>query len=323
MGNNANYIVTNKIGPGTVLKIVRSGSGDVIPKIVEVISGQVDNPPMPNRSYIWDNDDIILIEGDIDWFNTIPEEIILENRKLNNIHEPIGVNTIGSLLNRQYDIRGDIPNPPFIVRPFLDSTIEPDTYRNTSINHEEYEIKKCETERMPIIGDKLCSRTAQLGTFRSQLNANDMQSLESMTPDPDIVNLSGISSELPKIETSEEIKESTLKSLELNDTVLIFEDYSTMDFTQSKYDLNFMDSIIEYICNKYSITDKNVILNNNMTHDEIKADITFPNGKFIIKLSDNSYELYDKQTNVIDGYFYGTYTTVVINKLGKFGKVSI
>ncbi len=58
-GNNANYIVVNRIGPGTVVKIIRSG--DVIPKIVEVVSGQVAKPQMPNIKYKWNDTGVDII----------------------------------------------------------------------------------------------------------------------------------------------------------------------------------------------------------------------------------------------------------------------
>ncbi len=58
-GNNANYIVVNRIGPGTVVKIIRSG--DVIPKIVEIVSGQVAKPQMPNIKYKWNDTGIDII----------------------------------------------------------------------------------------------------------------------------------------------------------------------------------------------------------------------------------------------------------------------
>ena len=435
-GNNANYIVTNKIGTGTVLKIVISGF--VIPKIVEVISGQVDKPELPNRKYVWDGDDIIAIEpvpydiykdynkkscnvDDELYSNTIPievnddwfdvEPICSKNSHLIGITKSIGVNTVGSSLRngpREEDLKGNISCPKFVVSPWLNSSIEPDTnlkpiislnddkvtdtnsqqkvfvsswstssiepdtntqqnnnkitvstdlpYSDTSQyfkssvepdtnknNDEGYEIKKCRirSERLPIVGDKFCSSNANLGTIGSQLNVddmpfiicssnanlgiigsqlntNDMPFIEGITSDI-VINLNNVPSdlpklELPKLETSEEIKEST---------TLIFEDYTTTVFTVSNHDLNFTDSIIECICNKYNITDKNSVLNNALSLDKIKADTTFPNGKFIMKLNDNSYELYDKQTNITTARFYGVYTNVVINKLGKFGKVSI
>jgi NAD-dependent DNA ligase len=51
-GYNAKYIVDNVIGPGAVISITRSG--DVIPKIVEVISKAENNKPqMPDVKYEW------------------------------------------------------------------------------------------------------------------------------------------------------------------------------------------------------------------------------------------------------------------------------
>lgn len=51
-GFNAKYINENKIGPGAVVRITRSG--DVIPYITDVIS-QADKPSMPDISYVWND----------------------------------------------------------------------------------------------------------------------------------------------------------------------------------------------------------------------------------------------------------------------------
>ncbi len=55
---NAEYVVTNKIGKGTVVELKRSG--DVIPKVIRVIKPT--KPDMPTRDYIWNesNVDIML-----------------------------------------------------------------------------------------------------------------------------------------------------------------------------------------------------------------------------------------------------------------------
>ena len=42
------YIIDNKIGPGTIIKLVRSG--EVIPHILEVIKSSKE-PQLPNISY--------------------------------------------------------------------------------------------------------------------------------------------------------------------------------------------------------------------------------------------------------------------------------
>jgi NAD-dependent DNA ligase len=56
-GYNAKYIVDNVIGPGAVISITRSG--DVIPKIVEVITKAENNKPqMPNVKYVWTSTEV-------------------------------------------------------------------------------------------------------------------------------------------------------------------------------------------------------------------------------------------------------------------------
>lgn len=63
-----------------------------------------------------------------DWFEVLPEAISVKNRHLINVSKPIGINTIGtSLRNPSWDIRGTPSCPKFVVAPWLQSTIEPDT----------------------------------------------------------------------------------------------------------------------------------------------------------------------------------------------------
>lgn len=62
-GFNANYIDTNKIGPGSRIVIIRSG--DVIPHILSVLTPSANNKPsMPDIKYKWNDTHIdILLEG--------------------------------------------------------------------------------------------------------------------------------------------------------------------------------------------------------------------------------------------------------------------
>jgi NAD-dependent DNA ligase len=58
--HNAKFIYDNKIGPGSVLKIIRSG--DVIPKIQEVIKSSSNNKPqMPDEDYEWNETNVDII----------------------------------------------------------------------------------------------------------------------------------------------------------------------------------------------------------------------------------------------------------------------
>ena len=58
-GFNAKFIVTNNIGPGSIVSIIRSG--DVIPHIVDIISSNIE-PQMPEVKYIWNSSNIDIIE---------------------------------------------------------------------------------------------------------------------------------------------------------------------------------------------------------------------------------------------------------------------
>jgi NAD-dependent DNA ligase len=55
---NAKYVVDNKLGPGAVITIVRSG--DVIPDIVEVIKPSKE-PKMPDIAYKWNKTKVDII----------------------------------------------------------------------------------------------------------------------------------------------------------------------------------------------------------------------------------------------------------------------
>lgn len=62
---NAKYIVDNVIGPGAIVKIIKSG--DVIPYIQEIIkSADTNKPKMPNMKYEWNDTNVDIIAIDLD-----------------------------------------------------------------------------------------------------------------------------------------------------------------------------------------------------------------------------------------------------------------
>lgn len=62
-GFNANFIVKNKIGIGSIIKIQRSG--DVIPHIIAILKVADNNEPlMPDISYKWNKTNIDIIIDD-------------------------------------------------------------------------------------------------------------------------------------------------------------------------------------------------------------------------------------------------------------------
>lgn len=88
---------------------------------------------------LFDVDKLLPQEVNKDWFELMPDAIKVKNRHLINIARPIGTASIaGSLRNASHDIRGDIPNPKFVVSPFMNSTIEPNVYNIGLCNSSRY-----------------------------------------------------------------------------------------------------------------------------------------------------------------------------------------
>lgn len=77
---------------------------------------------------LFDVDKYLPQEVTDDWFEAPVEPVSVKNRHLINITKPIGINTIGtSLKNASYDLRAAPNNPKYVVSPWLQSSIEPDT----------------------------------------------------------------------------------------------------------------------------------------------------------------------------------------------------
>ena len=97
---NAKYIVDNVLGPGAIIKLIRSG--DVIPKIVSIIKpADTNRPQLPEIKYRWteSNVDIIVVDDD-----TIDQKIkcltfFIKKLNIENIDEAI----IKKLINADID----------------------------------------------------------------------------------------------------------------------------------------------------------------------------------------------------------------------------
>ena len=77
---NAKYIVDNVIGPGTVIKLVRSG--DVIPHILEIIKPSVE-PQMPDKEYTWTKSGVdIVVKNKKTNKNVIIKELVYFFKKM-------------------------------------------------------------------------------------------------------------------------------------------------------------------------------------------------------------------------------------------------
>jgi DNA ligase (NAD+) len=107
--NNADFVWKNKLGPGARIKIIRSG--DVIPKIMEVVE-PAKAPSMPSIPFVWNETEVDII---IDYTKKIPQNVI--DRVLVNllIHffSTLGIKYISEgiitkLIDNDYRSVGDI-----------------------------------------------------------------------------------------------------------------------------------------------------------------------------------------------------------------------
>lgn len=84
---NAKFVVDNKLGPGAIIKIIRSG--DVIPYIMEVIK-PANSPKMPDIAYMWNKTNIDIIVKDI--HGAAKDTVII--KQLTNFFSTLGVKYI-------------------------------------------------------------------------------------------------------------------------------------------------------------------------------------------------------------------------------------
>lgn len=96
-----------------------------------VHDGEEPNRQNEKLSDIFNSDSLLpnQNDGNDQWFDLPPEPISVKNKHLIMISQPgIGTNTVGtSRKNAGHDIRGTPPCPKFVVAPWMQSSIEPDT----------------------------------------------------------------------------------------------------------------------------------------------------------------------------------------------------
>lgn len=72
---NAKYVFDNKLGPGALIKLIRSG--DVIPHIIEVIK-PAEEPKMPNISYTWSESGVDIIASNIRTNSKVYNQVLVK-----------------------------------------------------------------------------------------------------------------------------------------------------------------------------------------------------------------------------------------------------
>lgn len=120
-GKNAAFIESNKIGVGTIIKLVRSG--DVIPDIKEVVLSSK-TPLMPEVPYVWNNThvDVMLVDKSID--PIVREKNILGFFKTIDV-EGMGPGVVKKMIDAGYD------SVPAILRMTEDDMLTLEGFKKT------------------------------------------------------------------------------------------------------------------------------------------------------------------------------------------------
>ncbi len=102
-GHNAKYIYDNKIGPGTVITLIRSG--DVIPYVQEVLKGtKAQMPDADGYNWKWDATKVntVLVEPS--------EDDVVKIKRLTNFFRVLGAENVSiGLVSRAYEAGYDTP----------------------------------------------------------------------------------------------------------------------------------------------------------------------------------------------------------------------
>ena len=148
-GHNAQFIVNNDIGIGTLLKIIRSG--DVIPKVIEVLKST--KALLPNIKYHWNKTKVdIILDKQEDNKDLLIKNIYFFFSNLDAVG--LGEKNIGKLVNAGLD------TIPKILGATEKELLTIDGFKEKTVNNLINSIKKCITN---VSLSKIMSSSNKLG----------------------------------------------------------------------------------------------------------------------------------------------------------------
>ena len=123
-GFNGAFIQNNKIGVGSIIKIVRSG--DVIPHILNV-TVQAQEPKMPTQSYKWNSTNVDIVLENIDQDETVREKVVTGFFKGIEV-EGLGSGNISRIIEMGYD------TVPKIINMTIADFLKVEGFKSTMAN---------------------------------------------------------------------------------------------------------------------------------------------------------------------------------------------
>ena len=140
-GNNAKYVIDNKIGKNAVVEMIRSG--DVIPKIEKVIKGSNDIP-LPLIPYKWDKNEVNFI---VDKSKTnIEKDSIYILRNVTNFFKTIGTADVNEGIIKKLIDKYPNKNINQIIMKIItmkpEDFLEIDGFKDKLANKVHYNIQK-------------------------------------------------------------------------------------------------------------------------------------------------------------------------------------
>jgi DNA ligase (NAD+) len=222
-GYNGRFIVDNKIGPGAIVTIIRSG--DVIPKIINVVKiSDSGEPDLPNIQYKWTDTHVDLIasgedeEGNDDISNKMCVKRITRFFEKLNIKE-IGKSRVQKLFDNGIDT---------LIKIISCSKQE----LITGLDSEKLGEKIYENIKTALTNIKPADLLGATGVFGEGMGQRKLEALFEEIPD------------ILSMDSDSQLKDLVMKTPGFSDIS------ADLVIDNLKYAISFMDSIKPYITNK-------------------------------------------------------------------------
>lgn len=267
-GHNGRFIINNKIGPGTIIELIRSG--DVIPKVNNIIKSSKEGKK-PNCKYKWNSTEVHFVIDGVDENNQVLAKNILNfitKMKINNIN----IGLVKKFINSDLDTLNKIliaKESDFLKIEGIKETMAKKLYQNI-----QDKIKNSKLSQV-MVGSNMFG--AGLGERKLKLITDKYPDILKIKGDiyNKIIEIDGFSDKSTKqfIDNLENFKEF----LKIHKTIKIIEEETKI-----------------YVGNKFK---DDIIVFSGFRNDDLKNKIENNGGKVTTTITNNSTKLIVKELN--------------------------